>query len=201
MERRTSQLFHPNSTPRWLIDRFVAIPILGIVSGFALVIFAAPAWFGIQLLAPDATPFLAGAILAFLIQMVGSGFVDNEEEMNIAFNVANKLHEQPRRVQLVVITTFAMIPAMGISLHVLAIALIANTIVTYTALAVALPFILSPIDAWLGRRTGISFGSIGIYIGVVIIRLIAVLRGVPQEFATEAGRTAQSLLFGTRKPQ
>jgi hypothetical protein len=169
-----------------------------IVWGMTLLAFASPALLFVPDAVPESGPFLYLALAGLVIGLLKPDFPDdkNEQVTQIVENF-QKLSGPERYIYFATILVLAigvvssLVGVIGVVASVLASQL--NIALPAVAFAVWYP----PVDAWLGAKTGYNVSSIGGFIALAFMYLIAKLYRVspevPRAAATDFRRELRTL--------
>lgn len=189
----------PATTPRWLVDRVVVVPVQFVLLGLALVLLTEPVRTVAGHFLPEAVPYLWLGMVAFTLLAVGESVGNRADDVTVALDLTEQMQELSRREITLVLVSLLGILATALSAHlgtVAGLSLLLSGVVPIEGVAVAAPFLLSPLDSWFGRTYGYSAGLLGVRVSVWLLTLLVRVQGVSSEIPTQAGNYGRALLGG-----
>lgn len=184
------------TTTRWVLDRLVVAPVQFALLGGAVVLLTEPVRAGFREVLPMALPYFWAGIVVFTLLAVGESIGNRADDVMEALELTDQLNQLSRREAILVMVSLVVILSASLSAHLGAVALATYLLGQTTgagAFVVAVPFVLSPLDAWVGRQYGISAALLGLDLGVAVMKLVVRVQGVTTAIPTQAGFYGRSL--------
>jgi hypothetical protein len=188
------------STPSWIFKRLlqfvVTYPLLiGVVA-----LFSSPAIALGTIYIESAIPFMWFGVAVFAM-MVFEG-LDREETADYGTVYQNMEEADTREMIAGIIALLCM--ASGIVTSVIgAVGLLGVLVTTYASLGAVVIFVIGVIplaDSWIARKTGVSVGILGLYLGFAVVWLPITVNGLDMEAIREL-RSVIGVSFGLARAQ
>jgi hypothetical protein len=180
----------------WILGR-----ILAFVVGYPMMIvftaiFASPGFFAVNVVMPEATPMFWFAVLGFSIGLMGQ--VENEDQPNVD-DIVENLESMTRREIAVGVLSLCLLASGALSAE-LAVVSILGVLAAPTAGPIVYLFaVFGPfIDAWIGRKTGVSIGIAGLNIGYALMIFVSLAWNVRLEIARSTKGGVEQVVSGGR---